>query len=179
MTWRGSTTMQDKILAALTYLIPILEALQFGGLVLALIFAVAPPLALLFTPLFMLMSIYFLSIGGIAIVEFGVFLALYILVVQNPKLPHFLRFNAIQALLISIFTYLCRLALSVLGISQQLLDPLVGRVSTGSAFSLGDILPTALFIGVIGVSGYAIVQCFRGMYAEIPAISEAAYNQVR
>lgn len=179
MTWRGSTTTQNKIFAALTYLIPILEALPFGMFLLAFIFASVPPLALLFTPLFVLMPIYFLSIGGIAIVEFGVFLALYILVVQNPKLPHFLRFNAIQALLISIFAYLCRLALDVLGMSQQLLDPLVGRGSTGVAFSFGDILSTALFVGVIGVAGFAIVQCFRGLYAEIPVISEAAYNQVR
>ncbi|MEM9538254.1 MAG: Tic20 family protein [Cyanobacteria bacterium P01_E01_bin.42] len=175
MTWRGSTTTQDKILAALTYLIPILESLRFGGLV----FALVPPLALLFTPLFLIMPIYFLSIGGIAIVEFGVFLALYILVVQNPKLPHFLRFNAIQALLISIFAYLCRLALSVLGLSQQLLDPLVGRGSGGAAFSFGDILSTVIFLGAMGVSGFAIVQCFRGLYPEVPVISEAAYNQVR
>lgn len=176
MTWRGSTTTQDKFLAALTYLIPILEALPFG----MFIFTLLPQyFVLLFTPLFVLMPIYFLSIGGIAIVEFGVFLALYILVVQNPKLPHFLRFNAIQAILISIFAYLCRLALSVLGISQQLLDPLVGRGNTGVSFSFGDIFPTVIFVGVLGVAIYAIVQCFRGLYAEIPAISEAAYNQVR
>ena len=175
MIWRGSITTQDKIFAALAYLIPILEALPFG----MLIFALVPPLALLFTPLFMLMPIYFFSFGGLAIVEFGVFFAVYILVVQNPKLSHFLRFNALQALLISIFAFLCRLALEVLGISQQLFAPLVGRGTMEAAIGPGTILLTAIFIGVIGVSGYAVVQCFRGLYAEIPIISEAAYSRIQ
>ncbi|WP_204102776.1 MULTISPECIES: Tic20 family protein [Spirulina sp. CCY15215] len=175
MTWRGSTTTQDKILAALTYLIPILEALPFG----MLIFALVPFLAIPFIPLFMLLPIYFLSIGGLAIVEMGIFFAVYILVVQNQRLPHFLRFNALQALLISIFAFLCRLALDILGLSRVLFDPLVGRGNTGAAIDLGTLLSTTVFIGVIGVSGYAIAQCFRGRYAEIPTISEAAYSQIR
>ncbi|MEA5470094.1 Tic20 family protein, partial [Spirulina sp. 06S082] len=139
MVRRGSTTTQDKILAALTYLIPIIEALPFGMLV----FSLVPPLAILFTPLFILMPIYFLSIGGLAIVEFGIFFAVYVLVIQNQTLPHFLRFNALQALLISIAAYLCRLVLELLGLSQQLLDPLVGRSTPGVSILPENILSTA------------------------------------
>ncbi len=169
MIRHGSATTQDKIFAALTYLIPLLSALPFG----ILVFAFFPPLALPFVPLFAILPIY-----GSFGVSFGVFLALYFFVVQNRQLSHFLRFNTLQAILIAIFIELCRAVLELLGISRQLLNPIA--FSSGNSFNLlsVEMLLAILFIGVLGTSIYAIAQCLRGIYAEIPIVSEAANQQV-
>lgn len=176
MVWRKATTMQDRILACLPYLVPILEVLTFG----TFLFAFIPPLGLLFLPLAPLTAIYFYSIGGIAVVPLIVFFGLYLGVVRNETLSHFLRFNTIQALLLAIFTFLCKALLDLLHISQSVVSG-----GFGSATSLPidlifwGIVSSAIFIAVVGASIYAIVQSLRGQYAEMPLISEAAHSQVR
>jgi len=41
------------------------------------------------------------------------------------------------------------------------------------------ILSSAIFLATFAVAIYSIIQAFRGLYAEIPMISEAAYSQTR
>ena len=175
MTWRGSTTVKDRILACLPYLVPLLEVLMLGSF----LFALIPPLGLLFSPLFPLLPIYFFSIGGIALVEFGVFFGLFLGVVQNHTLPLFIRFNTIQALLLGVFAVLCRAALDLLGISQQVLIGGFSGGMLGSSALLVAVALSAIFIVVVAASVYSVVQSLRGQYAEIPLISEAAHAQVR
>ena len=98
------------------------------------------------------------------------FFALFFLVVRNEKLSHFLRFNTMQSLLLSIFTTLCQLVLQLLG----LVIPTVG-----SEPLLVTVLFNLIFLAIVSSAVYSIFQCLRGMYAEIPVISEAAYAQVR
>ncbi len=176
MVWRGSSSPQDRLLSCLVYLIPILETLAFG----ATLFAVLPVLIWLFLPAFLLAPIYFFPIAGLPIIEIAIFFALFILVVRNPRLPHFLRFNTLQALLLSIFAALCRIVLDLLGLSQALLNPVVGRDAAVSADGplLINVLLTALFIFIAGSAIYAIVQTVRGRYPELPLISDAAYRRL-
>lgn len=158
MSWRGSTTVRDRIFASLPYSLPLIEALTFGTTLLSQF----PALQILFVPLLPFIAIYSaIPFGGIVI-----FLALFFLVVRNERIPHFIRFNAMQALLLSIaivlFGYLLRL---------------VGIVP-GADFAIST-LSTTIFLGIVIASVYSIAQSLFGRYAEIPAISDAVYMQVR
>jgi len=169
MTWRGSTTALDRLYAALPYSLPLIEGLSFG----MLLVAVFPPLALILLPLSPFLTAYgflnqlFGSYTGLII-----FFALYLLVVRNQKISHFIRFNTMQALLIGIAASLIRIVLELLGITQGLISP--------SAIPLPlTILYSLIFVGILVASIFSIVQIVRGRYAELPYISEAAYAQTR
>ena len=88
------------------------------------------------------------------------------LVVRNPHISHFIRFNTMQAILLNIILVVFSLVLS-------LFDPsLFGNLITST-------LNNVLFLGMLAAVGYSIVQTFRGVYAEIPTISQAVHMQVR
>ena len=171
MVWRSSNATQDRVLASLTYLIPILDVLRLGSF----LFILLPPLQWLFLPLFYLAPIY-----SISLVQMGLFFGLFIGVVRNSNCSHFLRFNTMQALLLGIFAALLNIGLNFFGLSQSLL--IGGYGSIGSIGVTELIIPlflSAIFVFVAGASIYAIVQSLRGEYPEIPIISQAVYNQVR
>ncbi len=156
MTFRGSTTVRDRIFACLPYLLPLLDGLRFGGY----LFRLFPSLALLFIPLEPLAIIYSLPLASLVI-----FFALFLLVVRNEKISHFIRFNAMQAILVDIILILFQFILPVLN-------------GAGINF-LTEVLANFVFLGVVAVFVYAVVQSLRGRYAEIPTLSEAVYMQVR
>jgi Chloroplast import apparatus Tic20-like len=166
MPWRGSTTTQDRILAFLPYLLPFLRAFTVGFVVLTVLplnatsVAILSAIAQLILPLQNWVNNFTVSII--------LFLALYLLVVRNERIPHFIRFNTMQALLIEI-------ALALFGYVGALL----GFGQLGPINLVLSILSLVINLGVIGVVIFALVQCLRGIYAEIPTLSDAAYSQVR
>lgn len=160
MTWRGSTTVQDRIFACLPYLLPLIEGLlQFGQLLQQF-----PPLQFLFLPLLPVIALY-QSLGrwGSLIIFFVLFLA----VVRNERISHFIRFNAMQAILLDILLILVGL---VLGILQPVL---------GTSSLIVSTLINLVFLAIVAACGYSMVRSLLGHYAEIPTLSEAAYAQVR
>ncbi|OZH51864.1 hypothetical protein AFK68_28080 [Hydrocoleum sp. CS-953] len=157
MTWRGSTTIQDRTFACLPYLLPLLDGLVYGRY----LFQQFPPLQLILIPLTPLLQIY----RGIPFFGLIVFFALFLLVVRNNNISHFIRFNTMQAILLDIVLILCGLILSILG--QNL-----------GGFIL-ETLSNMIFLGILGSFIYAVVQSSMGRYAEIPTISDAVYMQVR
>jgi uncharacterized membrane protein YwzB len=178
MTWRGSSTVQERIFACLLYLIPLLEVMQFG----VYLFAQIPFLKWFFAPVLLLSPIYFLNIGigCFKIVPLVIFLSVFIWVVQDVRIRHFLRFNALQALLLAITVYLGSAMLELLGILQPILP--LGfsvQVSPEPQVIMLVLLFHAIFLGTVAASFYAIFQSARGLYGEIPVISEAVYMQVR
>jgi Chloroplast import apparatus Tic20-like len=184
MTWHGRTGIKDKILASLTYLFPLVEVLRFG----IFLFIQLPPLKLLFIPLYPALFIYnsidapFMAIFRFRVASILIFFALYLLVVRNEKLIHFLRFNAMQALMLAIFAYLCGTILELMNILHVPtgFDVLLssGQLETKAPILL-VVLVNAIFLTVVAACIYSIVQVLRGLYAEIPVISEAAYAQTR
>ena len=159
MTWRGSTSIRDRIFASLPYLLPLLYGLPFGASLLSLF----PLLGQLLFPLLLPVAVLYNLIPFAGLV---VFFALLLLVVRNERIIHFIRFNTMQALLISIVLFLCQI--------------IMGILANISGLGLIDmVLNNTIFLGVLGVFGYAVVQCFRGRYAEIPTLSDAVYMQVR
>ncbi|NJP10152.1 MAG: hypothetical protein HC866_12275 [Leptolyngbyaceae cyanobacterium RU_5_1] len=169
MSWRGSSSIQDRFFAILPYAYPMLQASIFGSVLMSQF----PVLALLLLPLTPFIFVYGLlsSVLG-QFTGLLIFFALYVLVVRNEKINHFIRFNTMQALLIGIAVDLIVLVLQLLGVSLGGLLSGVGAIPTLVIFS-------TIFIAVMVSSIYSIVCALRGKYGEIPMISEAAYAQVR
>jgi len=161
MTWRGSTTIKDRIFACLPYLLPLVDGIGFG----VLLFAQFPPLRVLLVILSPVLAVY-------GILPFGrfngliIFFALFLLVVRNEKIAHFIRFNTMQAILLDI-------VLSLSGLFINLLRPV-----PGANFAIETLMNT-IFIGLLVAVVYSVAQSIMGKYAEIPAISDAVYTQVR
>jgi uncharacterized membrane protein len=158
MAWRGSTTVKDRIFACLPYLLPLVSALPFGEF----LFSQFPALQVMVIPLTPVLFVYQAlgSWGGIII-----FFLLFLLVVRNERIVHFIRFNAMQAILLDILLVLCSLLFNILlkGLGTNLVT---------------ETLLNIVFLGTVAACGYSIVQSLLGRYAEIPALSEAVHAQV-
>jgi Chloroplast import apparatus Tic20-like len=157
MSFRGSTTVPDRIFAGLPYLLPLLHGLGYASS----FFNVFPALQFLFVPFMPLLLLYNVRYASLII-----FLALFFLVVRNENIKHFIRFNTLQALIVDIMLVIVDLIL-----------PFFGKVS-GADFIVTTI-SNVVFLGVIAIVVYSIVQSLRGLYAEIPTLSEQVYMQVR
>ena len=84
----------QRLLALLAYLLPWSDAVLFG----ASLFELFPVLQLLAAPALPLLSLQRLvPFGG-----FLLFLALFLGVVRNQRVPYFIRFNVLQAILLDI-----------------------------------------------------------------------------
>ncbi len=158
MAWRGDTTFNDRLFAALPYLLVLYNGLPFSESLLKLF----PQLTWLLAPLLLpLVEIYrFIPFAGLII-----FFGLFLLVVRNEKIKHFIRFNTMQALLLTIVLFLAQMILSF--VANVVLLALVFKVCA-----------MVIFMGVLVGVAYAIVQSFRGEYADLPTISEAVYTQI-
>lgn len=163
MTWRGTTTIRDRIFACLPYLIPLIEGLLFALMFRVSLFTLFPVVTLLFQPLIPLVVLY-TSLNGFA--SLIIFFALFMLVVRNDNLPHFIRFNTMQALLLDIALFLSRLLLGILN-------------SIPSLIFIVQVIANAIFLGLLVAVIFSVIQSLRGRYAEIPTLSDAVYMQVR
>jgi uncharacterized membrane protein len=159
MTWRSETTPADRILACLPYLMPLIESFRFGQS----LFQDFPILITPFLPLLPVIRFYYqFSFLGLIL-----FFALFFLVVRNPRIPHFIRFNTMQAILLSIL-------ISVVSIIN---DMVLAQIP-GFGFVVTTINST-LFLATVVAFIFSLVQSLRGHYAEIPPLSDAVYMQVR
>ncbi|HIK27173.1 MAG: hypothetical protein N3E45_06780 [Oscillatoriaceae bacterium SKW80] len=159
MSWRGSTTVSDRIFACLPYLFPLIEGLGFGKYLFRQFPILKQTLVWQLPPL--LMADY-----SIPFAELIILFALYFGVVRNENISHFVRFNAMQAILLYIVLILAGLILHILVPSI----PIVFIIET---------ISNMIFLGIVAAVGYAVVQSALGRYAEIPTISDAVYMQVR
>lgn len=158
MAWRGSTTVKDRIFASLPYLLPIISALPFG----TFLFRQFPALGIILIPLQPVLFIY----SAIPFAGLVIFFLLFLLVVRNERIIHFIRFNTMQAILLDILLVLFNLLFEILlpGLGTNLVT---------------ETLLNIVFLGTVAACGYSIVQSLLGRYAEIPTLSEAVHAQVR
>lgn len=156
MTWRGSATVSDRIFASIPYLLPLVDGVIFGKY----LFNQFPALSVIFVPLIPLVQI-----NSIPFVSLIIFFALFLLVIRNENISHFIRFNAMQAILLDIVIFLVSLLL-------RILNPV-----PGVEFAL-ETLTNTLFLGIVAAFVYSVAQSLLGRYAEIPAISDAVRMQV-
>ena len=147
----------QRFLGLLAYLLPWSDARSFGRELYNL-FPWIAYLALPATPVLLLeRSIPF---GG-----FLLFLVLFLVVVRNPNVPYYLRFNVLQAILLDILLVVLALAFNVL------LSPL------GNSLMIRTLNNT-VFIGALVLVLYASIQCVRGKEADLPTLSEAVRMQL-
>ena len=90
---------------------------------------------------------------------------LFLAVARNPRVPYFLRFNTLQALLIDIGVILISYAF------QILIQPLSGKL-------LLSTLSSTILIGVLAIVIFAFGECLQGKEPDIPGISEAVRMQL-
>lgn len=158
----GNTEIQNRFFAALPYVLPLIYVFPFGMSLLRQI----PILRLIYVPLQPVLQIYYGN--SIPFIGLIIFFILIFGVVRNEKIPHFIRFNTMQAILIDILLILIQFAGRILG----------SGLSSGGGL-LAETLSNTVFLGVLAICTFSIVQSARGIYAEIPAISEAVNGQVR
>jgi hypothetical protein len=79
-----------------------------------------------------------------------------------------------QALLLSIFVFLCGALIDLLGFTRALIS-----IPTSVVEGLfWQSIMTLIFIVVLGAVIYSIIQAVKGLYAEMPVISNAVYRIV-
>ena len=158
----GSATALDRAFAALSYVMPLASALRAGAYFFSFLAEQAPPvlniLQILLLPLSPLLFIENNPILGL-----GIFILLFAFVVRNTDISRFIRFNVLQAILVSFMISIGSLILSVLGITSGI---------------VGETLLNVLFLGGMAVVIYSVAQSVLGRYAEIPTISEAVNMQM-
>ena len=147
----------QRLLAAAAYLVPWSDAIPFGRSLFGL-FPMLQWLSVPALPLAMLQQL--VPFGGLVL-----FLALYLAVVRNGRVPYPIRFNVLQAILIDIVLVLVSLAFNLL------INPL------GSGFALRTLSNT-VFLGTLVVVLFGVVQNLRGRDADLPTISEAVRMQL-
>lgn len=166
MVWRGTTSSSDRVFACLVYLLPLLDVIGLVGRQLLFFESfLSPVLQAILVPLAPLISLYY-GFGGF--MPLIIFFALFILVVRNEAIAHFIRFNAMQSILIGILLSLFGILWSY--IFSNLFPP---------ASLVTQTLFNTVFLATLAAVGYSIVQSALGRYAEIPTLSDAAYTQVR
>ena len=166
MVRRSSVDYLDRLYAALPYLLPITAVIAFG----AFLFLQFPVLQDVFFPVFKLNQILSISILDFISIRFVAWFCVFIFVVRNFKVNHFVRFNAMQALLLDIIV-------ALMSAITQLLSLILGNLAF-FPFML-QIIASVTFLGITAAFLYSIFQCVLGKYAEMPIVSEVAYSQVR
>lgn len=162
----SSVDFLDRLYAILPYLLPIAAVVVFG----AFLFLQFPLLFVIFFPVFKLNQILLISILDFISIRFVAWFCVFIFVVRSYKVNHFIRFNAMQALLLDIIV-------ALVGAVTQLFEVILGKVSF-FPFML-QIIASVTFLGITAAVIYSIFQCIRGKYPEMPIVSEVAYSQVR
>ena len=153
----GDIPWWQRLLAVVAYLLPWADTLPFAesldNLFPALQWLMLPALPVLLLE----RNVPF---GG-----FLLFLVLFLAVVRNPRVPVYIRFNTLQAILLDILLVVLSLAFNLL------LAPL------GGTFAVRTLANT-VFLGVLVVVLFAVVQCLRGKEADIPTLSDAVRMQL-
>lgn len=172
MAWSGTNTVQDRIFGSLLYVLPLIDLIIFqhlspypAGSLIGLIPGWGTFLALI-SPLVILY-------GSNWIISLGIFFALFAFVIRNENVSRFIRFNAMQAILLGIVMTLVRL------VRDFILGPAVGVAGESGSFIM-DTVQNTVFLGVVAVLAYCFVQTARGLYPDkIPSLSEIVHMQVR
>jgi uncharacterized membrane protein len=153
------TDVKDRSFGASIYLFPLIYSLPFGIILLTQF----PWLYQFFAPLVALYGVT----NSLPFASLIIFFGLWFAVVRNDKVSYFLRFNAMQAILLNIVQILFSLIMGIL-------VPAFGAQSL-----LSETLSNTIFMGSVAACFFCIFRSIQGQYAELPALSDAASSQIR
>lgn len=156
--------MPERILASLPYLLPLLDTLPYGRY----LFLQFPFIARALAPLGPVNALYHLF----PFAPFIIFLGVYSGIVNNQSLSRYIRYNAMQAVLLDI----------LLIIPQVLLDTF-GNFRGGEALGIGTQIyveaSNTIFLFVAICVAYGMGACAVGQTPRLPLVAEAADSQVK
>lgn len=150
MNWRNDISGSDRFFACLPYLIPTIDVINYGGSLIGT-FPIFQSFYSFIRPIIQVYSSFSL----------GVFLLVFFLVVRNPRVHRFVRFNALQAMMLGILVILFGLGL------QYLVRPLLSLNNP-----IAILLPMLAFLAVWAVCLFSVYKSAMGQYAEVPKLSE-------
>jgi len=161
----NSIPLWQRGLGLAMYLLPWSDALAFGRPFFGL--GLVPPpvrtaLILPALPLDWINGLVPFGLGSLLL-----FLVLFFAVVRNPQVPYFLRFNALQAILVDIVLVVAGFGLAVFGC----------RPGSMGGFAC-DTFSNTLFLGSLLLVIFAFVECVRGREPELPSLSDAVRLQL-
>ena len=150
-------SFRQRVFSALLYMIPLSSALNYGYH----LFANIPFLKLIILPILPILYIeQILPFGNIII-----FFFLLLGIAKNKHVSYFMRYNAMQVILL-------KLALIIYGYINLLIIKL-----SSNFFSFQNI-DAIIFIITLSIVIFAIIQCLRGIEADLPGISSATKMQI-
>ena len=150
-------TFLQKLLALAIYMLPWSDSIIFGRY----LFQEFPLLQWMTIPALPIIIIQkILPFGGLII-----FLMLFLLVIRNPNISYFLRFNSLQAILINI------IIIMISYVFQIIIQPL------GNGLLIRTFSSTIL-VSMMTLLIFCIYECFQGKEPDLPIISEAVKIQL-
>jgi uncharacterized membrane protein len=156
----GSPDIQERVLAAVPYLLPLLDSFGYGRF----LFYQYPVIRSFISPLAPLLGVY----SSVPFAPLLCFFAVYLGIVQNQQWSRFVRFNGMQAMLLDILLILPRLA-------EQVFSTPTGGWGLQAYITAQNTI--WVFIAVCVV--YGVVSSLLGQAARIPLVADAAEQQVR
>jgi Chloroplast import apparatus Tic20-like len=153
MNWRNDISGSDRFFSCLPYLIPIIDVVSYGGNLIGTF----PIFRSIYNFIQPIMQIY----NGSSMGSLAIFFLIFFLVVRNPRIHRFVRFNALQAIMLGILVSLFGLALNFV------VKPLLSFSNP-----IVILLPMLAFLAVWAVCLFAICKSALGQYAEVPKLSE-------
>lgn len=152
----GMVPIPDRIVALLPYLVPLLDGLRYSRF----FFSQFPQAIVLLTPLQPIASMYFrIPFAGLIS-----FFAIYMGMAENRSLSRFVRFNAMQAIILDI-------CLVLPGMIEYVLSP--GRLA-GAGFELYKMCYNSVWLFVLFAFALAAIGCLSGQTYKLPFIGDAA-----
>jgi uncharacterized membrane protein len=151
----------DRVLAAAPFLLPFLDAFSYGRF----LFYQFPAIARAVSPVAPLLSLYHSVPFAALICFFGI----YIGVVNNMQLSRYVRFSAMQAVLLDILLVLPRLL-------EQLVPP---PTTAGLALQAYIGAQNTIWVAVAACVVFGVGSALLGREARIPFVADAAEAQIR
>ncbi|CDP04185.1 unnamed protein product [Coffea canephora] len=153
------TPATDRLISAASFFFPLFNGLQYGRF----LFSQYPILAAPFKPIIPLLSLY----HSVPYASFVSFFALYIGIVRNPSLSRYIRFNALQALVLDVL-------LVVPMLIQRILSP--GQTGLGLKLTIWGY--NALFVFLVACFAYGLGCSVLGKTPHLPFVAAAAGRQI-
>ncbi|XP_042431009.1 protein TIC 20-II, chloroplastic-like [Zingiber officinale] len=156
---RSTVPATDRLVSALAYTLPFVDSLHYGRF----LFARVPASAAAVAPILPLAAAY----HSVPFASFVAFFALYLGVVRNPAFSHYVRYNAMQAVVLDVFLAL-----------PSLLQRVFGTPSRGIGFRVLEIGYHAVFVFSIACFVYSVINCILGKTHYLPIVASAAERQL-
>ncbi|KAL4440549.1 hypothetical protein ABPG75_003550 [Micractinium tetrahymenae] len=150
----------DRVVAALPFAIPLFDSLKYGKFFLVQF----PQFAQLLLPLDPLIRLYYsFPLAGLVL-----FFAVYLGIINNQNFSRYVRFHAMQAILLDIILILP-------GLIESIFRPPMG----GPGLQVYITLQNTIFLFLFASVAYGVGSCIVGQTARLPLVADAADAQVR